>query len=61
MTTTQQELRNAFWEQHPEFKRKGNQRQNSYPTDIRVAWCVFVEQLQRSGEITEALAERATL
>ena len=35
--TTQKELRNTFWEAHPQFKRRGTQKQNAYPTDIRIA------------------------
>jgi len=59
--TTQKEIRAAFWEQNPQFKRKGNAKQNSYPADIRMAFCEFVESLNRAGEISEALAGRATL
>lgn len=35
--------------------------QNEYPTDVRVAWCDFVEATYRSGQITGALAERVSL
>lgn len=35
--------------------------QNEYKTDIRVAWCDFVEAMYQSGQISEALAQRATL
>lgn len=35
--------------------------QNDYPADIRMAWCDFVDSMQRDGNISMALAERATL
>lgn len=56
-------LREAFWEAHPEFKEfyiKGA-RQNQYKTDIRVAWCDFVEFKSRNEEISLSLKYRATL
>lgn len=36
-------------------------RQNSYPCDIRSAWCDFVDGMARNGNISEALAQRAIL
>ncbi len=67
--TTQNEVRAAFWAAHPRAQRRyvnGKTRpviapQNEQPTDTRVAFCEFVDSLQRNGEITEALASRATL
>ena len=72
--TTQAESRKLFWEQNPQFKRgvrlagkSGGRKvyvdmtQNDYPTDVRVAFCDFVDYLQRDGQISEALAERVTL
>ena len=35
--------------------------QNEYPTDIRVAWCDFVDDMYQSDQISKGLAERATL
>lgn len=35
--------------------------QNEYPTDTRVAWCDFVDHMERDRQISEALASRATL
>lgn len=61
MITNQKDLRDAFWEAHPELTRKGNQKQNLYPTDTRVAWCAYVEYMNRDGQISDALAQRATL
>ena len=59
--TTQRELRTEFWHNHPQFKRRGRTKQNDYPADIRMAWCDFVESCRRNGDISEALANRATL
>lgn len=59
--TNQKDLRDAFWAAHPELTRKGNQKQNAYPADTRVAWVEYVDHMQRDGQISEALAERATL
>jgi hypothetical protein len=64
MMTTQQQIRDAFWltffvEGKP--RRFYGKRQNDLPTDLRVAFCDYVYQLQREGTITEALAERVTL
>lgn len=70
MITTQRELRDEFWRQHPRFKRRmvkvGPDRyrqatQNDYPTDVRVAWCDWVDHMNKSNQISDALAERATL
>lgn len=59
--STLTELRAAFWSCHPHFKRRGRTKQNDYSIDIRMAWCDFVEHIRRSGDISERLAERATL
>lgn len=61
MITTQKELRATFWFHHPEYKHYKGNRQNDCPTDIRLAWCDFVEHMHRSGQISDALANRATL
>lgn len=61
MITTQKALRESFWADHPKLTRQGNKKQNEYPADTRMAWCDYVENMRRSGEISEALAQRATL
>jgi hypothetical protein len=61
MITTQEQLRNEFWHYCPELKRIPGKTQNEYTTDVRVAWCDFVERMYRAGQISEKLAERATL
>lgn len=64
---TQKELRAAFWEMlkesAPELAElyRTKKRQNDYPTDIRCAWVDYTDGLHRSGEISEKLANRATL
>jgi hypothetical protein len=54
-------LRYAFWCDHPNLKRRSGWTQNQYPADVRQAWCVYVDFMQRDGAISEALAQRATL
>ena len=74
MIKTLSELRATFWEQHPHFRRKTVSKvsrsgkpfykyasQNDYPTDVRMAWVFFIDNMQRNGEISEALAWKATL
>ena len=62
MITTQKELRKAFWEQSScrQFY-KASDRQNDYSATVRCDWCDFVEAMRRDGQISEALAFRATL
>jgi hypothetical protein len=65
MITTQRELRRAFWADHPTLQRKKipNYSGNGtmHVTDTRCAWCDWLDYMSRSGQITQALAERATL
>lgn len=61
MITTQKELRAAFWESHPEYGRYEGRKQNECPASVRLTWCDFVEHMHRSGEISDSLADRATL
>jgi hypothetical protein len=62
--TTQAELRAAFWH-GSEYGRKPakyrGKSQNDLPADIRVAWVEYVDYMQKSGAISEALARRVTL
>lgn len=62
--TTQKEIRSLFWQTYPFLNRKkivkfGDEK--TYVTDTRVAFCDFVENLRRDGQISEALAYRVTL
>lgn len=61
--TNQKDLRAAFWDAHPKLSlsRRANKKQNDYPADIRMAWCDYVEYMHRDGNISDALANRATL
>jgi len=59
--TTQKALRASFWQSQPIGLKQGNKRQNDYPADVRMAWCDFVEWMNRSGHISDSLANRATL
>ncbi len=61
MITTQKALRNEFWCQHPQYKRVSGWKQNNYHTDIRIAWCEFIDNLYQSDQISKGLVERATL
>lgn len=61
MITTQKELREAFWREHANLTRVPGKKQNDYPADTRLAWCDYVENMQRNGEISAKLADRATL
>lgn len=61
--TTQAEVRESFWLNHLRFadERRLHKRQNDYRCDIRAAFVEYVDSLQKSGVISEALAERVTL
>jgi hypothetical protein len=59
--TTQKQLRAAFWKYHPGFTRRGRTKQNDYNATIRTTWVDFLDCMRRNGEISEALANRATL
>lgn len=66
--TTQAQIRAAFWESirdhYPrasELVWKRQSRSNDFRTDVRVAFCDFIESLSRNNQISAALASRATL
>ena len=65
MLTTQKQIRALFWATFPNLSRKtipdhaGTGRM--YTTDTRCTFVDYVDELQRDGEISEALANRATL
>ena len=60
---TTPEVRQAFWDAHPEFKNEYRKtwRQNQYRTDIRVSFVAYVDHLRQNGEISDNLAYRVTL
>lgn len=62
--TTQRRVRSAFWHEHCNIFQQPMPRKLSngdYPTDIRCAFVDYVDGLQKSGAISEALAHRVTL
>ena len=70
MMTSQAQIRDAFWNAHPTADRKRypardwtreDKSRRDYCTDTRCAFVDYVDQLQRGGTISEALARRATL
>lgn len=65
MITTQRELRKQFWIAHPDLSREPivlvDGTPLMYRIDTRCAFNEWVDQLEKNGEITEALAARVTL
>jgi hypothetical protein len=63
--TNQKQIRAAFWQAHPEANRKRIRDHagtgKMYTTNTRCAFVDFLDHLSRSGQISEALANRATL
>jgi hypothetical protein len=65
MITTQKQIRALFWATFPDLSRvkipgyAGTGRM--YTTDTRCTFADYVDELHRDGEISEALANRATL
>ena len=63
--TTQKQIRAAFWDAHPDLPRRkitdysGNGKM--YTTDTRCAFCDFLDALNKDGQISDAIANRATL
>jgi hypothetical protein len=70
MMTNQAQIRAAFWQAHPTANRKRyperdwtreDKSRRDYCTDTRCAFVDFVDNLNRNGQISDALANRATL
>lgn len=61
--TTQAEVRECFWLDHPQFAAdfRAKKRQNQYNADIRCAFVDYVDHLARGGTISKKLAARVTL
>lgn len=65
--TTQPQLRDAFWAAYPSFDHQAREAgirsksQNEHCATVRCAWCDFIDAAARNGDISEALAGRATL
>lgn len=60
---TEQEVRDAFWAAFPRLRPTWRARRshNDYSTDVRSTFVEFVDDLQKSGQISDKLADRATL
>ncbi len=60
---TQRQLRALFWETFPDLSRRHIPHGKTwiYPTDTRVTWVDWIDGLARDGQISQALAQRATL
>ncbi len=67
MYTTQKQIRAAFWDAHPHLEEQAREAgmltapQNRHCATVRCSFVVFVDSLQRSGLISDALADRATI
>jgi hypothetical protein len=70
MYTNQKQLRELFWATFPNLPRRRhryswNQSDKTaelvYHMDTRVTWCDWIDELERDGSISPALANRATL
>ena len=65
--TTQKALRAAFWDAYPSFDHQTrmagirSKSQNHHCATVRLTWCDFVDMMARDGQISESLAQRATL
>jgi hypothetical protein len=65
MITTQKQIRAEFWAAFPNLPRRKIRDYSGtgkmHQTDTRCAFVDFVDYLQQSGQISETLANRATL
>jgi hypothetical protein len=67
MITNQKDLRAAFWAANPSFEFQAREAgifsksQNYHCATVRCSFVDFVDAMQKSGQISEKLAFRATL
>ena len=59
--TNQKEMRQEFWRSFPELNRKKIGAQKHYVCDTRCVWVDWIDLLQKNGDISDVLADRATL
>ncbi len=65
--TNQRTLRSVFWAQHPHLDEQAraagirSKGQNAQSAFTRCTFVDWIDYMQRSGQISEALADRATL
>jgi hypothetical protein len=53
------EILRQFWGEHPSLSRR--KVNGDYTADTRIAFTDYIDHLSRSGQITEAQAQRVTL
>jgi hypothetical protein len=58
--TNQKQLRQAFREEFPQLSFK-KQRNGDFPCDTRCAFVDWIDHLSKDDQISEKLADRATL
>jgi hypothetical protein len=65
MITTQKQIRSDFWARFPDLPRRRIKDHLGiglmYPVEVQTLFAQWVDYLERDGQITEALAFRATL
>jgi hypothetical protein len=65
--TNQKQVRASFWQTFPHFEEHAREAgilskgQNHHCATVRCSFVDFVDSLQKSGEISEKLANRVTL
>jgi hypothetical protein len=63
--TNQRDLRREFWTQHPQLSRRKIRNYSGngtmHVTDTRCAWCDWLDAMSKNGDISQELAQRATL
>lgn len=65
--TNQKQLRREFWQTFPHFSEQAraagiiSKGQNAQCATVRCAFVDWLDSLCRSGEVSEKLAQRATL
>ena len=66
MITNQRDLHWQFWQEHPYLThlhkrtvKMGDHK--DYPADVRMAFVTWLDDLSKTGEVSQELAYRATL
>ncbi len=63
--TNQRQLRREFWQTFPQLPKRritnysGNGKM--WPTDTRCAFVDWLDSLQKAGDVSQALAQKASL
>ena len=67
MFTTKKQIKAEFWAAHPHLAEQAREAgiltapQNRHCATVRCAFVDFVDHLHRTGQISDALADRVTL